>query len=317
MSTKTSLKAMAADPADAQVKKTDLWKVDPRRLTEVDGFNLRDYDDPDVIAQIEAFADAYANGLYVPPLIVWVDDAGNISPIEGHLRRRGALLAIERGHDLPFVECVSFKGNDAERIEIMLRSADGLQLKPLNTAMGYLRLQRKGYSNAEIAAKVGRTVARVEQLLLLATANTDVHALVKQGRVSADGAIEAVRVYGEKAGEHLLKILESGGKATRQAVRGASLPPKVAECVTHAFDTLFNQKSKLLESIALWEKDGMRKGQTIEVDAELLHALKEAHDAIDAMRQKRAERDAARAEKESHTLLSHKGAINAQATRAG
>ena len=47
MNAKTSLKAMAADPSDSQVKKTDLWKVDPRRLTEIDGFNLRDYDDPD------------------------------------------------------------------------------------------------------------------------------------------------------------------------------------------------------------------------------------------------------------------------------
>ena len=60
MTTHKSLKAMAADPADPQVKKTDLWKVDPRRLIEIDGFNLRDYDDPDVIAQIQAFADAYA-----------------------------------------------------------------------------------------------------------------------------------------------------------------------------------------------------------------------------------------------------------------
>lgn len=238
MTAKTSLKAMAADPSDSQVKKTDLWKVDPRRLTEIDGFNLRDYDDPDVIAQIEAFADAYANGRYVPPLIVWVDDQGNISPVEGHLRRRGAMLCIERGHDLPFVECVNFKGNDAERVEVMLRSADGLQLKPLNTAFGYLRLHRKNYSNAEIAAKVGRTVARVEQLLLLANANSDVHALVKDGRVSADGAIEAVRLHGEGAGEYLLGVLQAGGKATRQAVRGAGIPPKVAGSVTGAFGAM-------------------------------------------------------------------------------
>ena len=34
MTAKTSLKAMAADPSDSQVKKTDLWKVDPRRLID-------------------------------------------------------------------------------------------------------------------------------------------------------------------------------------------------------------------------------------------------------------------------------------------
>ncbi|MFA7531687.1 MAG: hypothetical protein WCY98_08405 [Castellaniella sp.] len=303
MNAKTSLKAMAADPSDSQVKKTDLWKVDPRRLIEIDGFNLRDYDDPDVIAQIESFADAYANGRYVPPLIVWVDDKGNISPVEGHLRRRGALLCIERGHDLPFVECLNFKGNDAERVEVMLRSADGLQLKPLNTAMGYLRLHRKGYSNTEIAAKVGRTVARVEQLLLLANANSDVHALVKGGRVSADGAIEAVRVHGEDAGEYLLSVLQSGGKATRQAVRGAGIPPKVAGSVTGAFGEIFSKRSRVLEGLARWEKGGMPKGQKIEVDAEALFALKEAHDALTSMKEKRASRKAERTAKASQQNL--------------
>ena len=303
MTAKTSLKAMAADPSDSQVKKTDLWKVDPRRLIEVEGFNLRDYDDPDVIAQIEAFADAYTNGRYVPPLIVWVDDKGHISPVEGHLRRRGALLSIQRGSDLPFVECVNFKGSDAERIEVMLRSADGLQLKPLNTAIGYLRLHRKGYSNAEIATKMGRTVARVEQLLLLANANSDVHALVKEGRVSADGAIEAVRVHGEDAGEYLLSILESGGKATRQAVRGAGIPAKVAGSVTGAFGGLFGKRSRVLEGLARWEKGGMPKGQKIEVDAETLFALKEAHDALASMKEKRASREAERAAKASQQHL--------------
>lgn len=303
MNAKTSLKAMAADPSDSQVKKTDLWKVDPRRLIEIEGFNLRDYDDPDVIAQIEAFADAYEHGRYVPPLIVWVDDQGNISPVEGHLRRRGALLCIARGHELPFVECLNFKGNDAERIEVMLRSADGLQLKPLNTAMGYLRLHRKGYSNAEIAAKVRRTVARVEQLLLLANANSDVHALVKEGRVKADGAIEAVRVHGENAGEYLLSLLESGGKATRQAVRGAGIPPKVAGSVTGAFGEIFSKRSRVLEGLARWEKGGMPKGQKIEVDAEALFALKEAHDALTSMKEKRASREAERTAKASQQNL--------------
>lgn len=81
MTAKTSLrKPWLLIPAICRSRRPSLWKVDPRRLTEIDGFNLRDYDDPDVIAQIEAFADAYANGRYVPPLIVWVDDTGNISP---------------------------------------------------------------------------------------------------------------------------------------------------------------------------------------------------------------------------------------------
>ncbi|MDP3194380.1 hypothetical protein [Tabrizicola sp.] len=300
-----SLKAMAADKDNNAVKKTDLWKVDPRVLVEVEGFNLRDYDDPEVIAQIEAFADAYAAGRYVPALIVWTDDEGRISPVEGHLRRRGAMLAIERGHDLPYLECVGFKGSDAERIEVMLRSADGLQLRPLNTAIGYLRLHRKGYTNQEIAQKMHRTVARVEQLLLLGMANSDVHALVKSGKVSADAAIEAVRLHGEAAGEYMQSTLNKGGKVTRGAVRGAGIPPKVAGTVTGAFGELFGKRTRggVLEGLARWEASGMPKGQKIEVDAAALLALKEAHDALESITEKRSSRASERAAKASQGNL--------------
>ena len=302
MSTPTSLKAMAADP-NVQVKKTDLWKVDPKLLQEEKDFNLRDYDDPDVRNQIEAFADSYTNGRYVPPLIVRTADDGAIYLVEGHLRRRGALLSIERGNDLPFVECTSFRGNDTERIEVMLRSADGLQLKPLHIALGYLRLARKGYDNPQIAKAVNRTVARVEQLLLLANANADVHALVKSGAVSADTAIDAVRTHGEAAGSHLNGLLRKGGKVTRQSLRGSSIPPKVATHVTEAFGSLFGRRSRVLEGLARWEKAGMEKGTKIEVDAAALFALKEAHDQLEAINVRRAEREAEKTAKASQQTI--------------
>lgn len=301
MTAPTSLKAMAADPG-VNVKKTDLYKVDPRLLSEEAAFNLRDYDAPDVKEQIERFAEAFAAGRYIPPLIVRTDDDGRVLVVEGHLRRRGALLAIERGHDLPFVECTNFRGNDAERVEVMLRSAEGLQLKPLEIGLGYLRLSRKGYSNPDIAKAVGRTLARVEQLLLLANANTDVHALVRAGKVSADAAIDAVRQHGEAAGEVLegLSTAQSGAKVTRQAVRGASIPPKVATHVNDAFTGFFGRgSSATLARLARWEKEGMRKGEKVEVDAAALHALKLAYDQMADMQAKRTERDAAKAARAS------------------
>ena len=120
-----------------------------------------------------------------------------------------------------YIWFVSFEGGKILNVTFWNKNpAAPMKRKLTNTAemptKAILRLHRKGYSNAEIATKMGRTVARVEQLLLLANANSDVHALVKEGRVSADGAIEAVRVHGEDAGEYLLSILESGGTAIRK-----------------------------------------------------------------------------------------------------
>ena len=140
----------------------------------------------------------------VPPLLVRVRDDDSISPIEGHCRRRGAMLAISRGAKLLYVDCEQFTGSDAERTSVMLRSGEGLKFKPLEVALGYLRLKRQGYDNNKIASEQKKTVARVEQLLLLATANHDVHALVREGKVAAEAAIEAVRKHANVTGAELV-----------------------------------------------------------------------------------------------------------------
>ena len=291
----SSLKGMAADPNVAGVKKTDLFRVDPRLLDEEDGFNLRDYNDPDVIAHIEGFADSYANGRYVPPLVVRTTIEGRIVPVEGHCRRRGALLAIERGAELAFVDCVSFKGGDCERIEVMLRSAEGLRLKPLEVAMGYLRLNRMGHTNAKIAEVMRKTAARVEQMLLLATANHDVHELVRAGTVTADAAIEAIREHRDNAGAYLMGKLEEAkgqgkGKVTRGVMRGPSLPPKVLTTVVGSLAAVVTRldsatRRKLAEFEGL--EPGQLEGKKIEVDAASLLELVKAHVAVDEVKAKR------------------------------
>ncbi|MFA7522739.1 MAG: DNA translocase FtsK [Halothiobacillaceae bacterium] len=291
----SSLKGMAADPSVAGVKKTDLFRVDPRLLDEEEGFNLRDYSDPEVIAHIEGFADSYANGRYVPPLVVRTTVDGRIVPVEGHCRRRGALLAIERGAELAFVDCVSFKGGDTERVEVMLRSAEGLKLKPLEVAMGYLRLNRMGHSNAKIAEVMRKTPARVEQMLLLATANHDVHELVRAGTVTADAAIEAIREHRENAGPFLLGKLEEAkgqgkAKVTRGVMRGPSLPPKVLTTVVGSLEVMVTRldpatRRKLAEFEGL--EPGQLEGKKIEVDAAALLELVKAHVAVDEVKTKR------------------------------
>lgn len=296
-----SFKAMAADPAVA-VKKTDLFRVDPRLLGEEEDFNLRDYSDPEVIAQIEGFAASYSNGRYVPPLVTRITSDGVIVPVEGHCRRRGALLAIERGADLPYVDCVPFRGGDSERVEVMLRSAEGLKLKPLEVALGYLRLHRMGHSNAKIAEGMRKTPARVEQMLLLAMSNHDVHQLVRSGAVTADAAIEAVRQHREKAGDFLqgkVKEVQTQGKqkVTRGLMRGPSLPPKVMTTVISSVEGIVSKlttatRRKLAELEGVEPK--LLKGQTIEIDAASLLALVQAQGAVEAVK---AKRDAAAAEK--------------------
>lgn len=291
----SSLKKLAADPAVEGVKKTDLFRVDPRLLAEEDGFNLRDYDAPDTQASIQGFKESYKLGLYVPALVVYVNDNGLVVIIEGHKRRRGALLAIEEGAEIAFIDCVPFRGNAAERVELMLRSGEGQPFKPLEIAFGMLRLHRWGYSNAEIGRKTGgKTSSNVEQLLLLATANPDVHLLVRSGEVSAYTAIDAVREHGEKAGEVLrghLEVAKASGKTkvTKGVIHGWTPPRKIVTGLVSSVDSftsaLDNNTRLKLAQLEKMDADQV-KGQKVEVDAAALLEMMRIHGEISEAKQK-------------------------------
>lgn len=295
-----TLRSMAADPNMPGVKKNDIFLVDPREIAEDEGFNLRNYDDPEVEAHIQAFADSYAAGRFVPPLVVRTTDDGRIVPVEGHCSRLGALKAIAQGADLQFVPCVPFRGNDVERIEVMLRSAEGLKLKPLEMALGFLRLTRMGHSPAEISASMSGKVgaARVEQLLRLATANHDVHQLVRSGAVPADVAIEALREHGEKTGEFLAAQLEKAkaiGKSTvtKGVITGPKLPPKTVSSfmstVRQAMVAIPSKTRKQVASYVGLEPEQLA-GKVIEVDAAFMVELMRAHEMIQEEERKAAQK---------------------------
>ena len=324
MATQTiSLKSLAEDKSVEGVNKTTYFKVDPRLLREEDGFNLRDYDDPEVIEHIEGFADSYTHGRYVPPLVVRTDSEGNILVIEGHCRRRGALLAIERGAELVSVDTVPFKGNDAERVEVMLRSAEGLKLKPLAVALGYLRLNRMGHSNGEIATRMRKTASHVEQMLLLANADHDVHKLVREGKVAAYAAIEAIRVHREKAGEFLLgKLEEATGRGktavTRGAVKGWTPPRKIVTSVIGSVETVVTKLDKGTRRM-LAEFEGLEpaqlEGKKIEVDAASFLELVKAHGAVTEAKAAKDNADAAAVAAASQQHLDMEGEGGGEASQ--
>ncbi|WP_052952279.1 hypothetical protein [Diaphorobacter sp. J5-51] len=219
-----SFKAQAANSTETGVKKTDLYRIPPEKLQEEPGFNERDYNDPEVMEQITAFEEAYFNGSYVPPLIVRIDPTnGDIFIVDGHQRLRGAKRAIERGAPIEHLDCLPFRGGNDERILLMLTSAQGLKLKPLGVANSYLRLTRMGKSVADIARHINRTTTHVEAMLVLATANMDVRELVREGKVSATMAVEAVREHGEKAGPFLQRKFQEIKAQGKQALKPSAI----------------------------------------------------------------------------------------------
>lgn len=300
----TSLKAMAEDKTNENVKKKTIFQASPLVVQEKKGFNKRDYASEKVEAQIESFAQSYQNKVFVPAWVVWVEDDGTILVLEGHLRRRGCLRAIERGTAIPFVDLVPFQGTWSEAIQLMLLSQEGLKFEVLEFAMGVLDLKNEGHTNQVIAPMVKRTQARVEQLLKLATASPEIHEMVRSGKVEAEAAILVIREHGENAAAVLKGMVtevegQGGKKVNRGTMRGPSLPPKVLSTVMGSLESVVGRldgstRLKLAEYESLPPEQ--LKGKTIEIDVEsLLELVKAQGEVIDV----KAKRDAAAQAKKS------------------
>ncbi|MGE4480671.1 ParB/RepB/Spo0J family partition protein [Acidocella sp.] len=296
------IKPLQSFTAEAQGQNNDklyLYQIDPLLIEEEDGFNLRYYENPKVAEHIEAFCESFLRGRYVPPMVVRALEDGRIVVIEGHCRRRGLRMAIARGASIPRVSVIPFRGNDAERVELMLRSAQGLKLEALDVARGYLRLSHLGFSPSAIAASQSKTVARVEQFLLLARADPQVQALVRGNHVSPDAAIEALLTHGDAAAPVLNQKLDEARREgrlrlTRTVKTTKSRPPrKTVEKVFAGVEAAMGALPlELRRQVARLRKlpEAERSARMVEVSAQLLVSLAQAGREIERMQARRARR---------------------------
>lgn len=268
-----------------EVKRADAMKVRLDDIHEEPGFNLRD-EGEDLQASIEALADYIMGGGIYPALEVRPRAGGGVFLVDGHRRRRALLLARDRGAPIEWVNVVAFVGNDADRVARVITSAEGRELKPLEVARGYKRLAAFGMSPDEIAKRVNKTRQHVDQLLILANANTDVQQLVAAGGLSAAVAVKVARQHGEGAGQVLQQELDkakAAGKAkvTEGTMKPKALPPKVVQPVVDAVDQLLEGlTAREHEELASLRNGSTATNATIMVPGRQLLALLESHQAL-------------------------------------
>ena len=267
---------------DGEVKRADAMKVRLEDLHEEPGFNLR-AEGEDLKASIDALAEFIADGGQVPPLEVRPRAEGGVWIVDGHRRTRAMRKLDEAGRLVRdpagdfWVHVVAFTGNDAERVARVITSQEGRKLEPLELAAGYKRLAAFGWSADQIAKKVGKTRQHVDQMLILADAPSAVHAMVKDGAVSAAVAVETVRKHGEESADVLdgeLQKAKAAGKAkvTAGTMKGPALPRGI-------LDDLVQQAEKFSSKLSTdgrLKLDQFHRGEitegTVEVDMEtLLH----------------------------------------------
>lgn len=288
---------------DGDLKRADALKAKLSDLHEEPGFNLR-FEGEDLEQSIAELAEFIADGGQVPALEVRPRAEGGVWVVDGHRRRR-AYRKLEAEGRLPLVEgeywvsIVPFSGNDADRVARIITSQEGRKLAPLELAEGYKRMNALGLNAEQIAKKVHKTRQHVEQMLVLASANTDVQQLVAAGAVAAATAVSIVREHGEEAGTVLGAELEKAkaagkSKVTAGTLKGPSLPRSI-------LDDLVQQAEKFSNSLTTDDRvklDQFHRGEItegkVEVDVEMLLHLELC---MEELKRIRAEKEAKAREK--------------------
>lgn len=202
--------------------KRDSYPVDPRALKIDPAYNVRDMQDPETIAHVRWLADSIKeNGVKVPLEVRLVNE--DIFVVAGHCRHAATMLAISEGAEIETVMVIPEpKGtNEVERTLNLITSNSGKALTPLAVAEVVRRLIAFGWDNERIAKRLGwKSVATVENAVVLLGADSDVQQMVRSGAVSASTASKVVKKEGSKAGATLkAAAAASGGKVTAKTIR--------------------------------------------------------------------------------------------------
>lgn len=122
-----------------------------------------------------------------------------------------------------------FNGNDVQRLARIMTSNNQLPLSDMEQAAVIQELHNAfNQTTSEIAKLVNKSVATVEKLLLLSTANHDVQQEVKSGAVSVDVAVDRVMEYGEQAGKVLQHDKAVAAAQGKSKVTRSSIAPELS-----------------------------------------------------------------------------------------
>lgn len=211
---------------DVAEGRSDIYKLRPSDLHIRDGWNARNIDFDPADAEDLALAKSISEvGVKEPLTVVWQESRAYVT--NGHRRRAAALYAIAAlGAELKTIPCQTEErySSEADHVLSMIIRNSGKPLTPLEQARVFKRLIDLGWSETEIARRVGKSRQWICDLLGLQAAPAEITGMVKAGEVSATLAIQTMATEKGRAAEVLTSAITTAkaagkDKATAKHVR--------------------------------------------------------------------------------------------------
>jgi ParB-like chromosome segregation protein Spo0J len=197
----------------------DLFLIDPKKIQMKPGWNVRE-ESQELTAHIEQLAASISEiGVQESLTVYMSDDVIYLS--DGHCRLRGTLLAIEKyGTDIKSVPCrvEDRYANDADRTLSMITRNSGKPLTSLEKSEVVKRLLSFGWTEKDIAAKVGVTVQTIYRLIKINALPEKIKKAVSAGEISVSLALEQIKNQGADQVQDMIDKNKGGGKITKNKI---------------------------------------------------------------------------------------------------
>lgn len=258
------------------------FTIHPSALVVRDDFNARDTnvelmsdaEREEFEQYIDGLAQAYANGEYVPPIIVKMID-GKPTISDGHCRKMGLDRAISfYGADIQRVTVDEFKGDDADEVALIATSNSNRKLKPLELSAVYVRLEKFGLSDAQIATKMGKTVPHVAQVKFYSQLPVALKGMVKKDQIAIATAVDLFQKHGSKAFDIAMKMLNNINEtgSGKKKITSKIAQPKMSSKERRTLNTVASNLHDVIKNIKV---DETASSISVEVTPELLKQLQE------------------------------------------
>ena len=193
--------------------RSDLFRLNPDLIVIADGWNARDFEDPENQAHVRALADSIREVGVKEPLTVYMHD-GQPTLTNGESRLRAVRLLQSEGVEIKTVpvQTEPKQASEADRLASQIIRNSGKQFSVLEMSSVFCRLLDYGWTEKDIASRGGMTVERVKQIVSINQAPAQTKAMVRKGLVSAT-VVQRVIAKSKSASEINEKVRAAVEKA--------------------------------------------------------------------------------------------------------
>ena len=208
---------------------SDMFNILVDKIEIEADFNVR-ISGPEYNATIREIADSIKAQGFLRSRPLTVRQLGDrIVIVDGHTRFAAVQLVISEGVEIRSLPCVlEPRHTTAEDRNLTLITANnGRQLSPMEKAIVVKRQLSFGWTEQQIAAKLGVSYQQVCNWLAVASADREVRDAVASGDVAFTEAVKIVKRDGDKAADTIkAAVAANGGKrVTAKNLRGNAPPP--------------------------------------------------------------------------------------------